>query len=145
MPFREQENCDGLLLVTGGIRIESVLDVLWVHGPGSKITYLRIAETGKDLFTLLRELGPVLDAEGIRVEVEEKVLSDQGAFEELYFNGMHVEDLIMKAAESQGWCSARRCEPGIEGYAEWGERNGFRTLETPELLIRKAILLALGS
>ena len=104
-----------------------------------------VAETGKDLFTLLQELGPVLDAEGIRVEIEEKVLSDPGTPEEIYFNGTHVEDLIMRAAESQGWCSARRCEPVIEGYAKWGERNGFRTLETPELLIRKAILLALGS
>jgi hypothetical protein len=132
------------MLPTGGKRIEPVLGILWVHRPGSKVSYLRVAETGNDLFTLLKELGPVFEAEGIRVEVREKVLSDPVDTEELYFNGMHVEELIMKAAESQGWCSARRCEPGIEGYAKWGERNGLRTFETTELLIRKAILLALG-
>jgi hypothetical protein len=127
------------------MRIESVLGILWVHKPGSKVPYLRVAETGKDLFTLLQELGPVLDSEGIRMEVDERVLPDPGAPEELFFNGMRVEDLIMKAAESQGWCSARRCEPGTEGYAKKGERGGSNTLEAPELLVRKAILLALGA
>jgi hypothetical protein len=103
-----------------------------------------VAETGKDLFTLLQELGPVLEAEGIRVEVDERILPDPEAMEELFFNGARVEDLLMQAGESQGWCSARRCEPGIEDYAKKGERSGSITLEAPELLIRKAILLALG-
>jgi hypothetical protein len=125
------------------MRIKSVLGILWVHTPGSKVPYLRVAETGKDLFTLFQELGPVLDAEGIWVEVDERVLPYPGAPEELFFNGIHVEDLIVKAAESQGWCSARRCEPGTEGYTKRGMRNGYSTLEAPELLIRKAILLAL--
>lgn len=102
-----------------------------------------MAETGKDLFTLIRELGPVLDAEGIKVEIEEKGLSDPEIMEELFFNGTRVEDLLMQAAESQGWCSARRCETGVEGYAKKGSRGGSITLEAPELLIRKAILLAL--
>ena len=125
------------------MNIQSVLDIVWIHGPGSKVPYLLVAETGKDLFTLIQELGPVLDAEGIRVEIEEKGLSDPENIEELFFNGMRVEDLLKQAAESQGWCSARRCETGIEGYAKKGSRGGAITLEAPELLIRKAILLAL--
>jgi hypothetical protein len=125
------------------MKIKSVLGVVWVHRPGLKVPYIWVAETGKDLFTLLRELSPVLDAEGIRVEIDERGLPDPETVEELFFNGTRVEDLLMQAAESQGWCSARRCEPEIEGYAKKGARGGSITLEAPELLIRKAILLAL--
>ena len=61
----------------------------------------------------------------------------------LFFNGRQIEAILSEAASSQYICAGRRCDPGPEMYFRQAEEGGRRILFVPEIIIRKAVLLAL--
>ncbi|MDD1718412.1 MAG: DUF2703 domain-containing protein [Methanoregulaceae archaeon] len=117
--------------------------VEWRHSPGEDDCCIRCEETGKDFHELLRDLHPALLSEGIQVRVVESIADPaQGQVNRLLLNGVPVENLVGEAARAQGWCSSRRCEKPALAFTETLQ-DGKRCEVVPELLLRKAILLAL--
>ncbi len=117
--------------------------VEWRHSPGEDECCVLCEETGKDFHELLRDLHPALLSEGIQVVINE-VLTDpaQGPVNLILLNGIPIEHLVSVAATAQGWCSSRRCEKPAPAFTVTLQ-DGKRCELVPELLIRKAILLAL--
>ncbi len=117
--------------------------MVWRHSPGKNDCCVRCEETGKDFNELLSDLHPALATEGITVRKVE-IIADpaEGQVNCLLLNGIPIETLVGEAAVAQGWCSSRRCENPRPAFTET-MHNGERCEVVPELLLRKAILLAL--
>ncbi len=117
--------------------------VEWRHTPGEDECCVRCEESGRNFHELLKDLHAALLSEGIEVRLEE-VITDPSHDPEnsLLLNGVPIGDLVNEAATAQGWCSSRRCEPAKLNFTET-LHNGKKCLIAPELLLRKAILLAL--
>lgn len=100
----------------------------------------RTGDTGRTLPDLLEELVPILEENGVAVEVTvEPVDEDQG----VRFNGVPLADLIGEAADAQRYCTGPsrmealgRPEIGCDAAVRYGHT-------APEIIFRKAVLLAL--
>ncbi|MDD1719236.1 MAG: DUF2703 domain-containing protein [Methanoregulaceae archaeon] len=121
--------------------MKSELVVEWRHPPGMDEPPIRFEETGKGIFVLLDEIRPVLEADGIRYRFMGKVVDS--AEPALLFNGRRIEVLLADVAGSQYLCSGRRCDPGPEMYFSHTTEGDREVLIVPEMLVRKAVLLAL--
>ena len=117
------------------------LVIEWTHDPGTGEVPIRVEETGKGIFELLEEIRPIIESDGISYRFVERTIP--GAVPALFFNGRQIEAILSEAASSQYVCAGRRCDPGPEMYFRLGEEGGRRILFVPEILIRKAVLLAL--
>lgn len=115
--------------------------VEWVHPPGMRVSPVRIAEDGRTIFSFLSELRPILASDGIGCRMIER---EGGSGEtSLLMNGKRVESLLSDMADFQFRCEGRRCEPGPSMYFREESDGGTRVLIVPEILARKAVLLAL--
>lgn len=113
--------------------------VLWQRRPGAPCPY-RTADTGLSLAKLLKELFPVLEENGVAVEVRVEEVSGKG---DLFFNEVPIDALLAEAAGAERYCSgpSRMEELGNPALAFDPDAPVGRVL--PEILFRKAVLLAL--
>jgi hypothetical protein len=113
--------------------------VLWRRVGDAPCPY-RSEDTGRSLQDLLGEIVPLLEENGVFVEITvEKAEESAG----VWFNGVPLSDLIDEAAGAQRYCSgpSRMEELGRPERAyEEGVRAGCIV---PEIIFRKAVLLAL--
>ncbi|MDD3111567.1 MAG: hypothetical protein PHU26_04650 [Methanofollis liminatans] len=113
--------------------------VLWRRTGRSPCPY-RSSDTDRSLPDLLREIVPLLKENGVLVEVTVETV-DEGAG--VWFNGAPLADLIDEAAGAQRYCTgpSRMEELGRPECAYEEEvRSGY---VVPEIIFRKAVLLAL--
>jgi len=113
--------------------------VLWRRRSGAECPY-RTADTGLSLAELLRELVPVLEENGVAVEVRGEETDGEGM---VYFNGVPLDDLLAEAAGAERYCAgpSRMEELGNPALAFDPDAPVGRVL--PEIFFRKAVLLAL--
>jgi hypothetical protein len=124
--------------------MEHVLAVEWSHPLSVKNPPYRNADTGEEFLDFIKRLEPVLAGEGIGLRVKDRAAGEQGAGAgELFLNGRLLDSLLSEVATSQFICAGRRCDSGPEEYFRTVYRNGAPVVEVPEILIRKAVLLAL--
>lgn len=124
--------------------MEHVLAVEWIHPPLVKDPPYRNADTGEDFLDFIKRLEPVLAGEGIDLRVTDRATGEMGAGAgELFLNGRLFDSLLSEVATSQYDCAGRRCDSGPEEYFRTVYTEGSPVVEVPEILIRKAVLLAL--
>lgn len=113
--------------------------VLWRRRPGTACPY-RTADTGLSLSELLRDLVPVLEENGVTVEMEVEEADGEGG---VFFNGVTLDDLLAEAVGAERYCAgpSRMEELGNPALAFDPNAPVGRVL--PEIIFRKAVLLAL--
>ena len=94
---------------------------------------------------LLKELLPVFSEEGIEFTFqEEKVQPGKGMkVNTIELNGISLSLLLSRAAEGEEYCHASKCMPIRDLFRQIPGPDGILCGEAPEILFRKAILLAL--
>lgn len=119
--------------------------MLWRHSPGQTGPCLSCSDTNRTFMELLQELLPVFQDEGIRfVYQEEAVPPTRGAIQNtVELNGIPLELLLLHAAEGEEYCHASKCMPIRNLYRQVPGPDGITCGQAPEILFRKAILLAL--
>jgi hypothetical protein len=119
------------------------LFIEWKHGKSSRVTCIICSDTGKTLQTLLQEIVPVLERDGIRVRIVDTDLPGADSEDTILLNGIPIEDLINKAGSGQNYCRSTKCMMMQEEYPHISETDQEIRKEAPEILFRKAMLLAL--
>jgi hypothetical protein len=115
----------------------------WKHGRGKRVTCIICTDTGKTLQTLLQEIIPVLEQDGIRVRIVDTDLSGDDSEDTILLNGTPLEELINKAGSGQNYCRSTKCMMMQQEYPRISETDQAIREEAPEILFRKAMLLAL--
>lgn len=114
--------------------------VLWRRGVGVECQY-RTTDTDRSLGAVLREVRPFLEENGVGVEflVEEV----PGDLSEVFFNGIPLQDLIDDVARAAAYCGgpSRMEELGRPEIAY--DPDARAGCVVPEIVFRKAVLLAL--
>lgn len=113
--------------------------VHWQRRPGTQCPY-RTADTGLSLADLLKKIFPVLEENGVSVEVQVEEVTGKG---DLFFNEIPLDTLLAEAAGAERYCSgpSRMEELGNPALAFDPDAPVGQVL--PEILFRKAVLLAL--
>ncbi|WP_067047289.1 DUF2703 domain-containing protein [Methanofollis ethanolicus] len=113
--------------------------VLWRRRTGATCPY-RTADTGLTLSELLQELVPVLEENGVTVEVHVEETEGEG---DVLFNSVPLDDLLAEAVGAERYCAgpSRMEELGNPALAFDPNAPVGRVL--PEIVFRKAVLLAL--
>ncbi|MDK2975497.1 MAG: hypothetical protein PWP08_1868 [Methanofollis sp.] len=115
------------------------LAITWRRVGAAPCPY-RSADTGRSLPDLLGEIVPMLEENGVSVEVTVEN-TDEGAG--VWFNGIPLADLVEDASGAQRYCAgpSRMEELGRPEIAyEEEARSGCIV---PEIIFRKAVLIAL--
>lgn len=114
--------------------------VLWRRGPGVRCQY-RTTDTERSLGVVLGEIRPLLEENGVAVEV--RVEEVAGDVSEVYFNGLPLQDLVEEIARAEAYCSgpSRMEELGHPEIAYDPEARVGCVV--PEIIFRKAVLIAL--
>lgn len=115
----------------------------WKHGRGNRVTCTICSDTGKTLQTLLQEIIPVLEHDGIQVRLVDTDLPEDDSEDTILLNGTPLEELINKAGSGQNYCRSTKCMMIQEEYPIITETDQAIREEAPEILFRKAMLLAL--
>jgi hypothetical protein len=123
------------------MRKELVID--WKHGRGALVTCIVCSDTGKSLQTLLQEIIPVLEHDGIHVRIVDTDLPGDETQDTVLLNGTPLEELINKAGSGENYCRSTKCMMVQEEYPRISEADHAIREEAPEILFRKAMLLAL--
>jgi hypothetical protein len=125
--------------------MERTLSVLWRHSGDQHEPCLFCTDTKRSFLALLEELRPVFRDEGITLAfTEETVSPDKGvAVNTVELNGISLSLLLSRAAEGEEYCHASKCMPVRNLFRQVPESGGIICGEAPEILFRKAILLAL--
>jgi len=115
------------------------LTIYWRRAGEAPCPY-RSVDTGRTLPDLLREIVPLLEENGVSVEVKvEKADENTG----VWFNGIPLADLIEEAAGAQRYCTGPSRMEEL-GHPEIAYEEGVRSgCAVPEIIFRKAVLLAL--
>jgi hypothetical protein len=119
------------------------LVVLWGHIPGNIRTIIRASDTGKTLQVLIEEIRPLLLHEGTTVSVVYEELARGEDRDRVLMNGIPLESLVAQAASGQARCRQSGCMPATVIYPRYIPTPGGLVMEAPEILFRKAVLLAL--
>jgi hypothetical protein len=101
----------------------------------------RTTDTVRSLGAVLREVAPLLEESGVTVEVRvEEVAADVS---EVFFNGIPLQDLVEEIARAEAYCSgpSRMEELGHPEIAYDPEARVGCVV--PEIIFRKAVLIAL--
>jgi len=124
------------------------LVVEWRHiGKDVEHTCERCGETGHAVMSVIEEIRPLLEEEGITVRMIETVLPDEAIAESnsILFNGVPLEDLIEGMEVTSTPCCSCACMTGQENAeCRAVEYNGERYESIPPELIARATLKALG-
>ena len=127
--------------------MERTLTVVWKHTGDQHDPCLFCKDTKKSFLTLLEELLPVFKEEGIELTFkDEPIPSEKGIkVNTVELNGISLLLLLSHAAEGEEYCHASKCMPIRNLYRLIPGPDGILCGEAPEILFRKAILLALES
>jgi hypothetical protein len=125
--------------------MERKLIVLWKHSGDQAEPCLSCTDTRKSFMGLLEELLPAFREEGIEFTFqEERVPAGKGTkVNTVDLNGTSLYLLLSQAAEGEEYCHASKCMPIRNLYRLIPDPDGILCGEAPEILFRKAILLAL--
>ena len=102
----------------------------------------RSNDTGKDFFTLLDELTPLLLSDGTIVTYD-RFTPAKNENRAVCLNGTNLESLMEQAEQSQDYCHASRCMMHTGNRRLVVNADGAVCHEAPEIVFRKAILIAL--
>ncbi len=102
----------------------------------------RSNDTGKDIFTLLNELTPLLLSDGTKVSYD-RFTPRGGGDRSVSLNGKSLESLLEQAEQSHDYCHASRCMMNTGNRRLVVNADGSACHEAPEILFRKAVLIAL--
>jgi hypothetical protein len=102
-------------------------------------------DTGRSLPELLEVLLPVFSEEGIVLDFQEEEIPPGAGLPEniLLFNGIPINTLLSYAAQGDEYCHASKCIPPEHIYRRFPNVSGVMCDEAPEILVRKAMVLAL--
>jgi len=125
--------------------MQRTLEMVWRHSEGQAGPCMRCTDTGKTFLELLKELLPVFDDEGIRLDFREELVPPGTAvpINFLRLNGIPLHVLLSRAAEGEEYCHASKCMPLKNIHRQVRGPDGITCDEAPEMIARKAILLAL--
>jgi hypothetical protein len=125
--------------------MERTLTVLWRHSGDQHEPCLFCTDTKRSFFALLDDLRPVFREEGITLAYTEEIVQpDKGMrVNTLELNGISLYLLLSRAGEGEEYCHASKCMPVRNLFRQVPEPGGIICGEAPEILFRKAILLAL--
>jgi hypothetical protein len=125
--------------------MERTLTVFWRHSVDQHEPCLFCADTKRSFFALLEDLLPVFREEGITLAFkEETVPADKGMrVNTVELNGISLSLLLSCTAEGEEYCHASKCMPVRHLFRQVPGPGGIVCGEAPEILFRKAILLAL--
>jgi hypothetical protein len=125
--------------------MERTLTVLWKHSGDQPKPCLICTDTGRTFMGLLEELMPVFREEGIDLSFHDELVPPGNGTKvnTVEINGFSLHLLLSIAAEGEEYCHATKCMPGENLYRLILGPDGILCGEAPEILFRKAILLAL--
>ncbi|WP_292727560.1 DUF2703 domain-containing protein [Methanoculleus sp.] len=120
----------------------------WKHvGRDIESTCKRCGETGRAVMDVVEQIRPILEEEGITVQVVETPIENAaiGESNSILFNGMPLEDLIEGMEVTSTPCASCACITGQDDAAcRAVEYDGERYESIPPELIARAALKALG-
>ena len=120
----------------------------WKHvGRDIESTCKRCGETGRAVMDVVEQIRPILEEEGITVQVVETPIENAaiGESNSILFNGMPLEDLIEGMEVTSTPCASCACITGQDDAAcRAVEYDGERYESIPPELIARAALRALG-
>jgi hypothetical protein len=125
--------------------MEKTLTVLWRHSGDQTEPCLFCTDTRKSFTGLLKELLPAFREEGIELVFQEETVPPGKGLKvnTVELNGISLYLLLSRAAEGEEYCHASRCMPIRNLFRQIPGPDGTLCGEAPEILFRKAILLAL--
>jgi hypothetical protein len=125
--------------------MERTLTVLWRHTRDQKQPCFKCMDTGRSLSELLDVLLPVFLEEGIVLDFRDEEIPPGSGLSEnvVLFNGIPVSTLLSYAAQGEEYCHASKCRPPEHIYRRFPNASGVMCDEAPEILVRKAMVLAL--
>jgi hypothetical protein len=125
--------------------MKRTLSVLWRHTGDQDRPCLTCSDTGRSFSELLDLLIPAFNEEGIVLDFREDLVPGNPAQSEsaVILNGIPIELLLSHAARGEEYCHASRCRPPEHIHRRFPGPSGVTCDEAPEILFRKAILLAL--
>jgi hypothetical protein len=123
--------------------MKKTLLIEWKHARGNAETCIRSADTGKTFPQIIDEIRPLLEGDGISVQVNRLDLSGEQTRDIVLLNSIPLEDLIAMAGSGQTYCRSTKCMQVGEDYPRFIATSEGICMEAPEILFRKAVLLAL--
>jgi hypothetical protein len=125
--------------------MERTLTVLWRHSGDQHEPCFFCTDTKRSFLALLEDLLPVFRDEGITLAFTEETVSPGEGIRvnTVELNGISLSLLLSSAAEGEEYCHASKCMPVRNLFRQIPESGGIVCGEAPEILFRKAILLAL--
>ena len=125
--------------------MQQTLEMVWRHSEGQAAPCMRCTDTGKTFLELLKELLPIFDDEGIRLDFREELVPPGTTvpINQLRLNGIPLHVLLSRASEGEEYCHASKCMPLKNIHRQVRGPDGITCDEAPEIIARKAILLAL--
>jgi hypothetical protein len=124
--------------------MDRTLEVTWRHTPDQKEPCLKCSDTNRNFTGLLEELIPAFREEGISVRFREDAVEIEGDRSEnaVLLNGIPIGPLLSHAAVGEEYCHASKCMPAPHIHRHYPGPGGVPCDEAPEILFRKAIVLA---
>lgn len=119
------------------------LVVDWGQLPGKPLALIRASDTGKTLQGLIDEIRPLLELEGVHVSMMHADLPQDEDHDRILINGIPLGFLIAEAASGQARCRQSGCMPTDAIWPHYYSTPQGLVMEAPEILFRKAVLLAL--
>jgi hypothetical protein len=123
--------------------MKRTLLIEWKHARESAETCIRSTDTGNTLQQIIDEIRPLLERDGISVQVNRLVLPGEHTRDIVLLNSIPLETLIAMAGSGQAYCRSTKCLQVQEDYPRFVARSEGICMEAPEILFRKAVLLAL--
>lgn len=119
--------------------------MLWKHSGDQAEPCLFCTDTRKSFTGLLEELLPAFREEGIELVFEDETVSPGKGMKvnAVELNGISLSLLLSRAAEGEEYCHASKCMPIQNLVRQIPGPDGILCGEAPEILFRKAILIAL--
>jgi hypothetical protein len=123
--------------------MKRTLLIEWKHVHGIPETCIRSSDSEKTLQQLIDDIRPLLERDGISVHVDRSDLSGEHPRDVVALNGIPLESLIATAGSGQSYCRSTKCMQVQEDYPRFVTTSQGICMEAPEILFRKAVLLAL--
>ena len=125
--------------------MKRTLLVIWRHTGDQEKPCLTCSDTGRTFSDLLELLIPAFDEEGIVLDFQEEPVPGDAELPEniVLLNGIPIGYLLSHAARGEEYCHASRCRPPEHIHRRFPAATGVMCDEAPEILFRKAILLAM--
>lgn len=125
--------------------MKRTLSILWLHTVDQEAPCITCSDTGRSFSELLELLIPAFEEEGIMPDFRNKLIPGDAGMPEntVLLNGIPIGPLLTYAAQGEEYCHASRCRPPEHIHRRFLDASGVMCDEAPEILFRKAILLAM--